>query len=218
MLPVTWMYCGLFSAGKLKAEAENLSWTKPNLINREGWSRFTAAGYKSCEHFEYFVSLPVKNSLLEELHPVPICLWFEPWAREVWKVFTPCFYGKLHIQLQEDSFWISVEVCVFTLKQVVVGVFEEALDVEGDEELSTQWISVQIRGQSERHLQHRYQQETAGRCLPVPALHLPGHHHTHFIALEHTHNPQVMIERKENHNRLLWAWPVLVFQVLIRKC
>lgn len=29
--PVTWMYWGLFSEGKLKAEAENLSCTKPNL-------------------------------------------------------------------------------------------------------------------------------------------------------------------------------------------
>lgn len=29
--PVTWIYCGLFSAGKLKAEAEYLSCTNPNL-------------------------------------------------------------------------------------------------------------------------------------------------------------------------------------------
>lgn len=35
--PVMWIYCGLFSAGKLKAEAENLSCTKPNLEEKEHW-------------------------------------------------------------------------------------------------------------------------------------------------------------------------------------
>ncbi|KAG9329766.1 hypothetical protein JZ751_029703, partial [Albula glossodonta] len=62
----------------------------------------------------------------------------------------------------------SVPVPVLTLKQVVAALSQQTLYVEGNEELSSQWVPVQIRGQSEGHLQNRNQEEPTGRRLPVP--------------------------------------------------
>ena len=59
-----------------------------------------------------------------------------------------------------------------TFEQVVVGVLQQTVDVQRDEELGPQRVPVQVGGQSEGDLQHGDQQEAAGRRLPVPALNL----------------------------------------------
>lgn len=41
-----------------------------------------------------------------------------------------------------------------TFEQVVAAILQHTLDVEGYEELGSQRVSVQMRGQSERKLQH----------------------------------------------------------------
>lgn len=46
------------------------------------------------------------------------------------------------------------------------------MDVERDEELSSEWVTVQVGGESEGNLQNWDQQEAAGGRLPVPALDL----------------------------------------------
>lgn len=61
---------------------------------------------------------------------------------------------------------------LLTLEQVIAGILEQTVDVEGDEELRSQRVSVQVGCQGEGNLQHGHQQEAAGRRLPVPALHL----------------------------------------------
>lgn len=61
-----------------------------------------------------------------------------------------------------------------TFKQVVAAVLQQTVDVERDEELSPERVTVQVRGESEGNLQHRDQQEAAGGRLPVPALDLMG--------------------------------------------
>ncbi|KAG9342540.1 hypothetical protein JZ751_015919 [Albula glossodonta] len=64
----------------------------------------------------------------------------------------------------------TVPVPVLTLKQVVAALSQQTLYVEGNEELSSQRVPVQIRGQSEGHLQNRNQEEPTGRRLPVPTF------------------------------------------------
>ena len=59
-----------------------------------------------------------------------------------------------------------------TFKQVITAVLQQTVDVHRDEELGSQWISVQVRRQCERNLQHGNQQEAAGRRFPVPPLNL----------------------------------------------
>lgn len=48
------------------------------------------------------------------------------------------------------------------------------MDVERDEELGSERVSVQVGGESKRDLQDRDQQEAAGGGLPVPTLDLMG--------------------------------------------
>lgn len=63
--------------------------------------------------------------------------------------------------------------CVqLTFKQVIAAVLQQAVDVQRDEELGPQGVSVQIRRQGEGDLQNRNQQEAAGGGFPVPALDL----------------------------------------------
>lgn len=59
-----------------------------------------------------------------------------------------------------------------TFKQVIVAVFQQTVNVQRDEELGSQGVSIQVRRQSEGHLQHRNQQEATGGCFPVPTLNL----------------------------------------------
>lgn len=59
-----------------------------------------------------------------------------------------------------------------TFKQVVTAILQHTLDVEGYEELGSQRVSVQMRGQSERKLQHWNQQKATRGCFPVPPLDL----------------------------------------------
>lgn len=59
-----------------------------------------------------------------------------------------------------------------TFKKVVAAILQQAVDVQRDEELRPQRVSVQAGRQSEGDFQHRDQQETTGRRLPVPALDL----------------------------------------------
>lgn len=61
---------------------------------------------------------------------------------------------------------------VGTFKKVVTAILQQAVDVQRNEELRSQRVSVQAGRQSERNFQHRDQQETTGRRFPVPALDL----------------------------------------------
>lgn len=71
---------------------------------------------------------------------------------------------------------VPVRLGFETFKQVVAAVLQQTVDVQRDEELGSQWISVQVRSQCERNLQHGNQQEAAGRRFPVPPLnHLKEH-------------------------------------------
>lgn len=59
-----------------------------------------------------------------------------------------------------------------TFEQVVAAILQQAVDVQRDEELGSQRISVQVRRLRERDLQHGDQQEAAGGRFPVPPLDL----------------------------------------------
>lgn len=82
---------------------------------------------------------------------------------------------------------VPVRLWFKTFKKVVAAVLQQTVDVQRDEELGSQWISIQVRGQRKRNLQHRDQQEAAGCCLPVPPLnHLKEHcsSHSHPVQLD----------------------------------
>lgn len=61
---------------------------------------------------------------------------------------------------------------VCTFKQVVVAVLQQTVDVQRDEKLGSEGVSVQVGRQCKRHLQNRDQQEAAGGCFSVPSLNL----------------------------------------------
>lgn len=68
-----------------------------------------------------------------------------------------CEYFSIQsAQRYAGGYNVPLHSCALTFEQVIVRVFEKALDVEGDEALSAQRVSVQMRRQSERHLQHWY--------------------------------------------------------------
>lgn len=84
-------------------------------------------------------------------------------AKDVW---LPSFFKTSFV------FYRFTHSSRLTIKQVITALLQQALNVEGDKQLGTERVTIQVRRQSKGHLQHGYEQEATRRCLPVPALHL----------------------------------------------
>lgn len=114
----------------------------------------------------YKLHQPVQYGLLKELHSVPVRLWFKTCLIMITDTVTELFY-TLHTQersTRSDS--------LHTFEQAVTAVLQQTVDVQRDEELGSQWISIQVRCQCKRNLQHWDQQEAAGGRFSVPPLNL----------------------------------------------
>lgn len=53
---------------------------------------------------------------------------------------------------------------------MLTALLQQAAHVEGDEELGSEWVPVEVTGQGKGAFQHWDEQEPTGGGLPVPAL------------------------------------------------
>lgn len=106
---------------------------------------------------------PVKYGLLEELHPVPVCLGFKVLKK------------KKDSRLISSPSWVRHGQSTFnsfTFEEIVAVILQKALDVQRDEVLGSEGVSIQGGGQCKRKFQRRDQEKATGRCFSVPALNL----------------------------------------------